>query len=59
VKSIVDIAQAFNLESIAEGIEDEVSLRQLREMGVDLGQGYHFSRPLPYERAITLLDGTR
>ena len=34
---------------IAEGIETEVELRSLRELGVSLGQGYHLGRPAPVD----------
>ncbi len=32
---------------IAEGLETDEQLRQVRELGYDLAQGYHFSSPLP------------
>jgi EAL domain-containing protein (putative c-di-GMP-specific phosphodiesterase class I) len=32
---------------VAEGIETEEQRAALRAIGVDAGQGYHFSRPVP------------
>jgi EAL domain-containing protein (putative c-di-GMP-specific phosphodiesterase class I) len=32
---------------VAEGVEDEASLRELRRLGCDEAQGYHLSRPVP------------
>lgn len=55
VKSIVDIANAFELESIAEGIEDEATYQFVKNMGVNLGQGYYFSRPCSFQDSLGLL----
>jgi EAL domain-containing protein (putative c-di-GMP-specific phosphodiesterase class I) len=34
---------------VAEGVEDAAALRVLCELGADIAQGYHFTRPLPAE----------
>jgi PAS domain S-box-containing protein len=47
VRGIVALAREFNQSTIAEGVEDEETLILLREMGVDLAQGYLFGRPAP------------
>ncbi len=47
VRGIVALAREFNQTTIAEGVEDEATLIMLREMGVDLAQGYLFGRPAP------------
>ncbi len=49
VRGIVALAREFNQTTIAEGVEDEATLLMLREMGVDLAQGYLFGRPAPME----------
>jgi PAS domain S-box-containing protein len=51
VRGIVGLAREFNQTTIAEGVEDEATLLMLREMGVDLAQGYLFGRPAPVEEA--------
>ncbi len=43
------------MATVAEGIEDEVQLGVLREMGCDFAQGYFLSRPLPAADATELL----
>jgi predicted signal transduction protein with EAL and GGDEF domain len=43
---LIDLARKLGLKSVAEGVEDEVTLRSLMEMGCDAAQGYHLSRPL-------------
>ncbi|WP_297597188.1 EAL domain-containing protein [uncultured Cetobacterium sp.] len=47
VKLCIDTAHALNLKVIAEGVETVEDLELLKEMKVDLIQGYLFSRPLP------------
>jgi diguanylate cyclase len=45
VESLARFAQSEGIITVAEGIEDAESARILREMGVNLGQGWHFGRP--------------
>lgn len=47
VHSTIDLAHNLGLRVVAEGVENEVVWKILRDLGCDLGQGYHFSRPLP------------
>ena len=47
VKAIVNLAQGFGCETIAEGVEDAESLKLLEEYGVDFAQGYYLGRPAP------------
>jgi EAL domain-containing protein (putative c-di-GMP-specific phosphodiesterase class I) len=46
VATTIGLAHALGLRVVAEGIEDEDTLLALRELGCDLAQGYHISRPL-------------
>lgn len=47
VSGVVALAGGFGLQTIAEGVEDEATLALLRELGVDLAQGFHLGRPAP------------
>ncbi len=47
VKAIVALASEFGQRTIAEGVEDEPTAEVLRNLGVDLAQGYLFGRPRP------------
>jgi sensor c-di-GMP phosphodiesterase-like protein len=49
---IIGMARELGLFSVAEGIETEEQAAYLREHGVDFGQGWLFSRPLPAQRFI-------
>lgn len=45
VQSIIGIARQFDLQTIAEGVEDEKTLKLLGECGADFAQGFHLGRP--------------
>ena len=47
VASLITLAGRLGLEVVAEGIETSEQCELLRSFGCPLGQGYHFSRPLP------------
>lgn len=46
-KTIVAMAQALNLSTVAEGVETAEQLELMKTLGCDQIQGYFFSRPLP------------
>jgi EAL domain-containing protein (putative c-di-GMP-specific phosphodiesterase class I) len=56
VRGLLGLARTLGLETIAEGIETDAQLAQLRDENCELGQGYLFARPLPLEQAEALLD---
>jgi PAS domain S-box-containing protein len=45
VRSILSVAQNFGLRTVAEGVEEEHTLKLLRSMGVDCAQGYLIGHP--------------
>ncbi|MDX1588059.1 MAG: EAL domain-containing protein [Oleiphilaceae bacterium] len=53
---IQQMASSFTLHTVAEGIETESQYQQLLSAGIDSGQGYWFSRPLPEASFRQLLD---
>jgi diguanylate cyclase (GGDEF)-like protein len=55
VHATVAFAKALGLSLTAEGIENAEQLAQLRELGCELGQGYHFAKPLPGEEVSAFL----
>ena len=59
VRTILDLTRSLNLESVAEGVEDETALALLREWGCDYAQGYAVHRPAPRDELLTWLDGQR
>ena len=61
VSNIVAYAHARSMQILAEGIEEEVQLRKVIDLGVDLLQGYYLSRPaaVPSPIASEALDVIR
>ncbi len=47
VSAIIQMASALQLQTLAEGVEDAATAEQLRLLGCQLAQGYHYSRPRP------------
>jgi predicted signal transduction protein with EAL and GGDEF domain len=47
VRSTIELARNLGLRTVAEGIEDRETLDGVRELGCELAQGYHISRPVP------------
>ena len=45
VAGILGVCRALAIKPIAEGIETEAEMRTLRDLGIDLMQGYLFARP--------------
>ncbi len=56
VKAIIGMAQALNMRVLAEGVETEEQLAFLRAHNCDEIQGYLFSRPLPTDDFLALLQ---
>jgi EAL domain-containing protein (putative c-di-GMP-specific phosphodiesterase class I) len=46
VSLTVNLSHIFGLNVVAEGVENDYQLQQLRELGCDQAQGYCFSKPL-------------
>jgi len=55
VKAVVELAHALGLNVVAEGVETDFQMAQLRELRCDEAQGFLFSRPVPSDQVYTLL----
>lgn len=49
IAAVVAFSRGTARQVVAEFIGDELTATTLRDMGVDLGQGYHLGRPVPWE----------
>ena len=56
VRHVIAMAKAFEMKTVAEGIETEELVARLREMGCNAVQGYYFSKPLPYDDFRIFID---
>jgi len=60
-RTIMDLGRTLGRVVIAEGVEEQIELEGLVELGCELGQGYHFGRPveaLELERVLELHPAT-
>lgn len=55
VQAIITMAHSLRLRVVAEGVETQPQLEQLRAMGCDIIQGYLISKPVPAAEMETLL----
>jgi len=46
IKAITTLAHSLNMDIVAEGVETEMQLTQLKALGCEYMQGYYFSKPL-------------
>jgi diguanylate cyclase (GGDEF)-like protein len=61
VQSVVSLGHTLGLRIVAEGVETELSVRNVARLGCDTAQGYYYARPLPAGefRAWLAVDGVR
>lgn len=52
VSSLIELGHNLGLSVVAEGVEDARTLTALTELGCDVAQGYHMSRPLPADDLV-------
>jgi diguanylate cyclase (GGDEF)-like protein/PAS domain S-box-containing protein len=57
VRSVIELAHAFGIDAVAEGIETWEHLEILRDLGCDFGQGYLWSPPQPALHHAPTLPG--
>ncbi|HTU96008.1 MAG TPA: EAL domain-containing protein [Solirubrobacteraceae bacterium] len=55
VSDAVEVGHALGLKVVAEGVETDAQLAQLRRLGCDGAQGFLFSQPMPEEGVLSLL----
>jgi EAL domain-containing protein (putative c-di-GMP-specific phosphodiesterase class I) len=56
VEAIIGLARALGLRAIAEGVENEIQLAELRRLGCGYAQGFLFSGPLRVADMTALLE---
>lgn len=59
VRTISLLAKQFGMQIVAEGVETAEHVRFLGALGCDFGQGYYYSRPLPFDDFIKWLNNYR
>ena len=49
VRAIRDVARSMQITTVAEFVESQAIFDVLIDMGIDIAQGYHISKPMPVE----------
>ena len=52
VQTLVGLVQDMGIVCLAEGVETEQGHEVLREMGFELGQGFYYARPAPFDKLV-------
>ncbi|WP_281543589.1 EAL domain-containing protein [Grimontia sp. SpTr1] len=58
VRATTEMAKSLGLMVVAEGVEDLETASVLKRYGVDIAQGYHYSRPLSFSQYLLYLKRT-
>ena len=59
VQGVIALARAFDLKTVAEGIETDEHFHVLLDMGCELGQGYGIARPMPADKIANWISTSR
>ena len=58
VRAILQMADSFELETVAEGVETREQLEFLKAHGCNYAQGFLFARPMPFDQLQARLQET-
>jgi diguanylate cyclase len=58
IRAMIQLGKALGIETLAEGIEEDVQLQSLLREECDSGQGYLFARPLPPDALEEFINST-
>jgi len=58
VQAVAGLARQLGLRAVAEGVEDEATLRAVADWGATYAQGYYLSRPVPAAELTERLTGS-
>jgi diguanylate cyclase (GGDEF)-like protein len=57
VRAVAQLARSMSLATVAEYVETEEIRARVADLGVDYGQGFAISRPLPFDELLAELTG--
>ncbi len=52
VRSIHSVAEAMNIKTVAEFVENQAILKELKNIGVHYGQGLYLGEPIPIKKLV-------
>lgn len=57
-RAALELAHGLGLTAVAEGVEDAMTWAGLADLGYDVGQGYHFARPMPLVELVRWFENS-
>ena len=57
VRAVVQVCRSLGLSTVSEGIETAAQARIVARLGCDVGQGFHYARPMAEDAFLAWLDG--
>lgn len=54
--TIASIAAIYNLNTVAEGVENEEQLIEVKKLGIDVAQGYYYSKPVSRNEVLDTIN---
>ncbi|HUI97255.1 MAG TPA: EAL domain-containing protein, partial [Xanthobacteraceae bacterium] len=58
LESIIELARRFGLKTVGEGIETAHESHKLQGLGVGIGQGFFFAKPMPKDDLLSQISST-
>ena len=55
IEATINLAHTFNINVVAEGVENQATLQHLKEMGCEVAQGYYISKPVNVQQATDFI----
>ena len=52
VKTISNISKEFNIKTVAEFVSSEEIFNKIKDLNIDMAQGFYFSKPISYDEII-------
>ncbi len=56
ISSVINLADELNMATLCEGVETEEAISFLKEAGCGKLQGYYYSKPVPYEEILKMIE---
>ncbi len=54
--NIASLAEIYGLETVAEGIETQGQLNEVRKLGIGVAQGYYYSKPITKDQVVDVIE---
>lgn len=56
IKALIELSKCFDLEVVAEGIEDEIMKTKFKQSGGHIVQGYYYSKPIDGDEVYEVIE---